>query len=263
MAPDSPQAKFLPLIQRWRDGYSKQALAALLEETRPLIIGYLCKKYPHLLRQEDLQSDLTSETLLKIARNLTTYDESKATYVTWVCLIAQRATIDYFRKVAPNLKPDEWWTFQPAPSSSAFMTDTHIDTVQSYVIFKLPPEALVAIGDVFLARKGTPDKTAVVEVQAILDKYQVKWNRYAPITALTGFLFGLIRLAHVQDDDLERLETALSSAPRMSPVGLMTFLCGRRATAQLLLLFGGSTLALPSVQEFTALVRRGRPRKKR
>ncbi|MCL2455913.1 MAG: RNA polymerase sigma factor [Defluviitaleaceae bacterium] len=62
---------------------------------------YFAKIYNHLyyrVLSKDLSDDLTSDVFLKVVKNLDGFDETKASFKTWIYTIANNTLIDYYRR---------------------------------------------------------------------------------------------------------------------------------------------------------------------
>lgn len=70
------------------------------------------------VRNAETADDIVSETFFKVARSLSKFDKSRASFSTWINRIAQRTLIDFFRSQGRNQETD-WDDDFDAPSSPA------------------------------------------------------------------------------------------------------------------------------------------------
>ena len=73
---------------------------------------------------------------------------------------------------------------------------------------------------------------------------------------ITQFLFGLIRLSQMKEQDHEVLLSSLDQIGSCSAAGLMTQVVPHESVAKILLLFGGTSVDLPSPGQLIAQKRR-------
>lgn len=73
---------------------SREALNQLFDQIRDFVYAIMKR----LVKNHEEAEDLTTETLMKIYGNLSTYDPQKSGFLTWVTTITRNTAIDYFRK---------------------------------------------------------------------------------------------------------------------------------------------------------------------
>jgi RNA polymerase sigma-70 factor (ECF subfamily) len=74
--------------QRDRQGYN-----LLYEQFSPLLYGLIYK----MVRDVPVAEDLLQDTYIKIWKNIDQFDNSKASFITWLMSIARYTAIDYLR----------------------------------------------------------------------------------------------------------------------------------------------------------------------
>lgn len=72
-------------------------------EYKDRVMRYLLKKVQNLHDAEDL----TSEVFLKAFKKLESFDESKASFSTWIYTVARNTVIDYYRTRKDSTELDE------------------------------------------------------------------------------------------------------------------------------------------------------------
>lgn len=257
------QSEYLALLESWRHRFDDTALLSLYEKMRPMIRTLLFRmeglSNPHTVE------DLTQEVCLKVMQALHRYDPATAQFTTWVGNITRNHATDYLRRRRPVLNTDTDdgdatpGSFTPAKLQTHFLTELDIDTITSYTPFRITPETLVLVGDVFVASQGRATTRAIEAVGALLDDAGVAWKRHrGSIGEVTAYLFALIRIAKAQEGDQERLERLLSNYPATSPTGLLIQFLGSEAVALLVLLYGGASVQLPRADALLKRRRRGR-----
>ncbi len=72
----------------------KLSFEQVYEENYDRVFNFV---YMRMLHREDAE-DVTEDTFIKAMAAYPSYDESKASYITWLCTIARNSMIDHIRK---------------------------------------------------------------------------------------------------------------------------------------------------------------------
>lgn len=240
---NSNQDKFLPLIRAWIATSSNAAWEGLWLELYP----YLIQCASTILQDEADQVDVASDSFVKIMTNLSNYDPKMSKFTTWCWRICTNACHDRFRRCHHSQLDPAHAELLPIDADHGETED--LATVSSYLVFRIPSEALADIMQVWWAHHAIPTPEAAAAVQAILDIHDVAWDRYGSIESLTAFLFALVRFSKLTAKDRVAAIKAIDAASPMSPAGFLMPFIGRDAVSLLVLLFGGTPLTLPTVAE--------------
>lgn len=89
-------------------------------EYKDRVMRYLLKKVQNLHDAEDL----TSEVFLKAFKKLESFDESKASFSTWIYTVARNTVIDYYRTRKDSTELDENLTVSEYADTSLLKNET-------------------------------------------------------------------------------------------------------------------------------------------
>lgn len=241
MAKRNIEQEYADLIREWRCYASTTAW----EELWVRLFPYLVRCASTILPDADDQIDVASEAFVsKIMGNIHTFNPATARFTTWCWRITQNAARDVLRRRhTDQLDMRTAALIETTPDHST----GEIATISSYTVFFIPDEAIREIVLVWLAHESQPTLAAQQAVEAILDTYDVAWRTHGSIRDITTFLFAVVRLAKLTDDDRAIAYRALNQLPPNSPAGLAMQFLGKERLALMLLLFGGTELQLPAI----------------
>lgn len=248
------------LVCQWRERYSREAAEALYTQVVPLVKTYYNSNYYSRVRQGTLD-DLAHEVWLKVFSKLHTYRRDSGAFSTWVCRIARNHFLDHLKKRAPTLEsdltpppgekePTPLAEYTPTRIASGLLSLDEMDTIHGYTPFTIDATGLTMLGDVFIQHQGKTSTRATQEVEDILNAREVRWKHYKASTEeITTYLFGLIRIAKACEGDQEMLGRLLQNYPIVTPVGLLKTFLNPQSVAIIVMLFGGTSVALPRADE--------------
>ena len=218
-----------------------------------MIIALLQRYFREKIGEAE-REDLASEILYKMLSKLHQWSPAKSKLSTWVGQITRNTAVDYLRKKRPYYTEDhrEEVTEMVSPASW-FLSSDDVLAIHAWTPWRISADCVREIGQVFLTAKGRLTPVTVGEVGAVFARHGATYARHATVTEAAHFIFGLIRNAKVNENDRLRVRRAIGHYRATSALGLILRTCGPDAATQILLLFGGQNLQIPTVGAITAL----------
>lgn len=179
--------KDLKLIKKIKNKNSKSAADELISKYYKEIYIYVYKQ----TSDKELSMDLTQEIFISVLKSITNFDDSKASFRTWIYRIATNKVVDYFR--SKNYKYNtttETIEYKQINDESDFTVSLEhkedVEKIQNIVnklsgehqeIFRLKiflESTFIEIGQVL----KIPESTVKTKYYSIIKKVKNEFNKY-------------------------------------------------------------------------------------